>query len=157
VAALILEETSGQHVRPPDAGPYADRVFNWVSPPLPLLDTRRDELRAAEIPAANGISNARSIAKIFAATIGAIDGVQLLSAPAMNRARAQQWRGFDEVIGAENALGLGYLLPTESCPLGGSGSFGTAGFGGSRGWAHPELHSATRRTCATSNSTTLAK
>lgn len=139
VSALMLEETSGQPVRPPDAGPYADRVFNWVSPPLPLLDTRREDLWAAEIPAANGISNARSIAKIFAASIGAIDGVQLLSAPAMNRARAQQWRGFDEVMGVENALGLGYLLPTESCPLGRSGSFGTAGFGGSRGWAHPEL------------------
>ena len=139
VSTLMLEETSGQPATPPDSGPYADRVFNWVSPPLPLLDTRRDDLWAAEIPAANGISNARSIAKIFAASIGAIDGVQLLSGPAMNRARAQQWRGFDEVMGVENALGLGYLLPTELGPLGGSGSFGTAGFGGSRGWAHPEL------------------
>ena len=55
------------------------------------------------------------------------------------RARAEQWRGRDEVMGIENALGLGFLLPSEWCPLGGSGSYGTAGLGGSRGWAHPEL------------------
>jgi len=41
--------------------------------------------------------------------------------------------------GVENAVGLGFLLPTEWCPLGGPGSFGTAGFGGSRARANPEL------------------
>jgi hypothetical protein len=45
----------------------------------------------------------------------------------------------DVVMGVENAMGLGFLLPTEWCPLGGPGSFGTAGFGGSRAWANPEL------------------
>lgn len=57
----------------------------------------------------------------------------------MNQARREQWRGMDVVMGVENALGLGFLLPTEWCPLGGPGSFGTAGFGGSRAWANPEL------------------
>ena len=47
--------------------------------------------------------------------------------------------GHGLVMGVENALGLGFLLPTEWCPLGGPGSFGTAGFGGSRAWANPEL------------------
>jgi hypothetical protein len=56
----------------------------------------------------------------------------------MNRARFEQWRGLDVVMGVENALGRS-LLPTEWCPLGGSGSFGTARFGGSRAWANPEL------------------
>jgi formate hydrogenlyase transcriptional activator len=31
------------------------------------------------------------------------------------------------------------LLPSEWCPLGGPGSFGIAGFGGTRAWANPEL------------------
>ena len=57
----------------------------------------------------------------------------------MNRARSEEWPGLDAVMGVQNALGLGFLLPTEWCPLGGPGSFGTAGFGGSRAWAHPEL------------------
>jgi CubicO group peptidase (beta-lactamase class C family) len=57
----------------------------------------------------------------------------------MNRARREHWRGMDMVMGINNAVGLGFLLPTEWCPLGGSGSFGAAGFGGSHGWANPEL------------------
>ena len=42
-------------------------------------------------------------------------------------------------MGVENAVGLGFFLPSDWCPLGGAGSFGTAGFGGSRAWANPEL------------------
>ena len=57
----------------------------------------------------------------------------------MNRARFEQWHGMDVVMGVDNAVGLGFLLPTQWCPLGGPGSFGIAGFGGSRAWANPEL------------------
>ena len=39
--------------------------------------TSRD-VHAAEIPAANGITNARSLAKVYAATMAPVDGVQLL-------------------------------------------------------------------------------
>jgi hypothetical protein len=99
----------------------------------------RRDLRAAELPAANGIANARSLARMFASMIGEVDGVRCLSPMAMNRARREQWRGLDVVMGVENAVGLGFLLPTEWCLLGGSGSIGTAGFGGSRAWAKPEL------------------
>jgi len=76
---------------------------------------------------------------MFAAMIGPIDGVQFLSREAMDQARLERWRGLDLVMGVENAVGLGFLLPTEWRPLGGAGSFGTAGFGGSRAWANPEL------------------
>ena len=41
--------------------------------------------------------------------------------------------------GVGNAVGLGFLLPSEWCPLDGPGSFGMAGFGGSRAWANPGL------------------
>jgi CubicO group peptidase (beta-lactamase class C family) len=139
VAPVLFEPKPGKALKLPDSGPYANHTLSWISPPLGLSDVNREDVRAAELPAANGIGNARSLARIFAATIGTIDGVRLLSPLGMNRARAEQWRGLDEVMGIENALGLGLLLPTEWCPLGGQGSFGTAGLGGSRGWAHPEL------------------
>lgn len=71
--------------------------------------------------------------------IGTVDGVRCLSLDAMNRALIEQWRGLDAVFGEENAPGLGFLLPAGSRPLGGSGSLGTAGVGGSRAWANPEL------------------
>jgi CubicO group peptidase (beta-lactamase class C family) len=121
------------------SGPYAARTLNWVSPPLRPTDVNRPEVQAAELPAANGIANARSLAKMFAATIGPIDGVRLLSPEAMNRARLEQWRGLDVVMEEENAVGLGFLLPAAWCPRDGPGSFGTAGFSGSRAWVNPQL------------------
>jgi CubicO group peptidase (beta-lactamase class C family) len=139
VAQVLFEPKPGKALRLPDCGPFANQTLSWISPPLSLSDANRENIRAAELPAANGIGNARSLGRIFAATINTIDGIRLLSSLGMNRARAEQWRGQDEVMGIENALGLGLLLPTEWCPLGGHGSYGTAGLGGSRGWAHPEV------------------
>jgi len=139
VAPIHLPEVDLQHLRLPDSGPYAARALNWILPPLRPTDANRPEVQAAELPAINGIASARSLAKMFAAMIGPIDGVRLLSWEAMNQARLERWRGLDVVMGVENAVGLGFLLPTEWCPLGGAGSFGTAGFGGSRAWANPEL------------------
>jgi CubicO group peptidase (beta-lactamase class C family) len=139
VAPVFLPDISREQRRLTDSGPYAARVLNWISPVPTPMDMNRRDLRAAELPAANGIANARSLARMFASMIGAVDGVRCLSPAAMNRARREQWRGLDVVMGVENAVGLGFLLPTEWCPLGGPGSFGIAGFGGSRAWASPEL------------------
>jgi CubicO group peptidase (beta-lactamase class C family) len=139
VAPVLLPDVSQQQRRLADSGPYAARVLNWISPVPTPADMNRRDFRAAELPAANGIANARSLARMFASMIGPVDGVRCLSPTAMNPARREQWRGLDVVMGVENAVGLGFLLPTEWCPLGGSGSFGTAGFGGSRAWAKPEL------------------
>jgi CubicO group peptidase (beta-lactamase class C family) len=138
VAPALLPELGAQRSKLPDLGPYTARVLNWIAPPLTPMDVNRRDARAAELPAANGIANARSLARMFAATIGRVDGIRCLSSEAMNRARLEQWRGLDAVMGVENAVGLGFLLPTAWCPLGGPGSFGTAGFGGSRAWANPE-------------------
>ena len=71
--------------------------------------------------------------------IGPVDGVRCFSSEAMNRARMEQWRGLDVVMRVVHAVGLGFLLPSEWCPLDGPGSFGMAGFGGSRAWANPGL------------------
>src|SRR5262249_2651379 len=138
-ARPLLPKSGGQGGKLPDSGPYARRVLGWISPPLMPADVCRSDVMAAEIPAANGFANARSLARMFAAIIGTADGVRLLSQKAMEQASAQEWRGLDVVMGVENALGLGFLLSTGWCPLGGPGSFGTAGFGGSRAWANPDL------------------
>jgi CubicO group peptidase (beta-lactamase class C family) len=139
VAPVHLPEVNPEQLRLPDSGPYAARTLNWISPPLQITDINRRDVQAAELPAVNGIANARSLARMFAAIIGPIDGTRLLSLEALNRARQEQWHGLDLVMGVNNAVGLGFLLPTEWCPLGGTGSFGTAGFGGTRAWANPEL------------------
>jgi CubicO group peptidase (beta-lactamase class C family) len=96
--------------------------------------------QAGEVPSMNGIGTAHAVARVFAALIGEVDGHRLLSPEAMQRARAEHVRGPDlaSLAVAETALGLGFNLPTEQRPLGGPGSFGTMGLGGSRAWALPE-------------------
>ncbi len=98
-----------------------------------------DEVRAAQIPAANGVTNARSLAKMYAATIGEVDGVRLLSDEAVKRACEEQSNGRDECLIVDTRFGLGFFLPSTFSPLAGPASFGHAGAGGSLGMADPEL------------------
>jgi CubicO group peptidase (beta-lactamase class C family) len=137
-AALLPEVDRSQRVLA-DSGPFPARVLDWILAPLTPVAINRRDVRAAETPAANGIANARSLARMFASMLGPVDRVRSLSSEGMYRARREQWRGLDVVMGVDNAVGLGFLLPIQWCPLGGSGSFGIAGFGGSRAWANPEL------------------
>ena len=114
------------------------KAFN--NPPLSLGPNTR-EWRAAEIPAANGHTNAYSLARIYTALAngGAIDGVRLLSQPAIDRAREEQVNGPDQVLPMHTRLGLGFFLPTEQEPLGpNTRVFGHGGAGGSFGMADPE-------------------
>jgi CubicO group peptidase (beta-lactamase class C family) len=119
--------------------PYRAAV-GFTIPPLSPLAVNEPQIQAAQLPAANGIGSARGLARVFAAVIGEVDGVRLLSAAAMDNARREQVRGPDLAAAAmaESALGLGFNLPTPERPLGGPGSFGTVGLGGCRAWALPE-------------------
>jgi CubicO group peptidase (beta-lactamase class C family) len=105
----------------------------------------RPEGHAAEIPAANMIGDARSLARMYAATIGDVDGVRLLKRETMERARKPQTDGlkgpgeFSKLPNADpQRLALGYELNRGIEPMLGAGSFGHAGAGGRLGFAHPE-------------------
>src|SRR5205807_411801 len=65
--------------------------------------------RRAEIPAANGFGNARSVALVQSvlACGGTVRGTRLLSAEACARARQEQFSGVDRVLGARMRYGLG--------------------------------------------------
>ena len=97
-------------------------------------------MHAAEIPAAGGISDARSLARMYAACIGEVDGVRLLDAErgcATRRRNAPT--GPDIVIlNLDLQFGLGFFVPSTLLQLGGPQSFGHFGAGGSAGWADPE-------------------
>lgn len=123
----------------PGTLPYRAAV-GFTSPPLGPLAVNEPRFQAAQLPAVNGIGSARGLARVFAAVIGEVDGVRLLSAAATDNARRAQVRGPDLAAAAmtESALGLGFNLPAPERPLGGPGSFGTAGLGGCRAWALPE-------------------
>jgi CubicO group peptidase (beta-lactamase class C family) len=70
--------------------------------------------RRADIGAANGHGNARSIARAQAvvANGGTLDGVQLLSPATIDRIFEAQSDGVDLIIGEHQKFGIGFALPT---------------------------------------------
>jgi CubicO group peptidase (beta-lactamase class C family) len=96
-------------------------------------------VHATEMPGANGITNARSLARMYAATIGEVDGVRLLDRDTMNLARTQRAMGDDLTLLVPSRFGAGYWLHDSSTPMIQDGSFGHPGAGGSLGYANPEL------------------
>jgi len=96
------------------------------------------KVRAAEIPAANGVTNAQSLARFYASLIGEVDGVRILSKEQMAAARETQTSGPDRVLYAETTFGLGFMTTGPFSPYGGPQCFGHAGAGGSLGFADPQ-------------------
>ncbi len=102
------------------------------------------EVWAAEVPAANAITDARSLAKLYAACVGDVPGPdgtprRLLSDSTIAQAVEPQTSGVDQVLmGMDLQYGLGFNLPNEMLELGGHRSFGHYGAGGSVGFADPD-------------------
>jgi len=103
------------------------------------------EGRAAELPAGNAVTDAASLAKMYAALIGEGGGVRLLKPETVEGARALRTGEMAPAgdlgalqFGGPMRYGLGYELPREVNPMLGEGSFGHAGAGGRIGFAHPE-------------------
>jgi CubicO group peptidase (beta-lactamase class C family) len=96
-------------------------------------------VRAAEIPAANGVTDARSIARMYASMIGETDGIRLLGQDQLERATTQLTSGPNAVLmNLDIQFGLGFMVPSSLIVLGGPKSFGHFGAGGSMGWADPD-------------------
>jgi CubicO group peptidase (beta-lactamase class C family) len=101
----------------------------------------RPEVRAAELPAANGVTNARSLARMYAAVIGPVEGVAtapVLTPEQVAAATVTQTSGADQVLMFDTTFGLGFMTASPFSPYGGPKAFGHAGAGGSVGFADPE-------------------
>jgi len=102
-----------------------------------IFNTRA--MHAAEVPAAAGIADARSVARMYAACIGDVDGVRLLTDAQLRDATTQRTSGPNIVLmDLDLQFGLGFILPSSLIQLGGPRSFGHFGAGGSAGWADPD-------------------
>ncbi|MFT5577872.1 MAG: CubicO group peptidase (beta-lactamase class C family) [Paraglaciecola psychrophila] len=90
------------------------------SPALDALAPRTNGWRRAEIPAANGHGNARSIATIHSilACGGEVAGQRLLSEAGCRRVFDRQTQGIDAVLGTAVDFGMGFGLNSEQVPLG---------------------------------------
>lgn len=95
-------------------------------------------LWAAQIPAANGIATARSLARMYAACVGEVDGVRLLSDETVAAAIQPQTEGADAVLMFPIPFALGFMRHSDFSPFAGERSFGHYGAGGSVGFADPD-------------------
>ena len=95
-------------------------------------------LWAAQIPAANGITNSRSLARMYAACVGEVDGVRLLSDETVAAAIEPRTEGADSVLMFPIPFGLGFMRHSDFSPFAGERSFGHYGAGGSVGFADPD-------------------
>ena len=98
----------------------------------------RPELLMAEMPSSNGIGDARSFARLYAAVMGEVDGVRLLGDDQLARACEPQAKGPDKVIFRDSCYGLGFMLQPLVAPEAGANSFGHQGAGGAVAFADPD-------------------
>jgi CubicO group peptidase (beta-lactamase class C family) len=109
----VLPDMSGL-----DAQSIAVRTLR--NPPLDGSEPQQSAWRRAEIPAANGHGNARSVALVQSvlACGGELHGTRFLSEKGCQAVFAEQANGVDLVLGAPLRLGLGYGLSSEMMPVG---------------------------------------
>ena len=99
--------------------------------PNAAFGNRHDTL-AADIPA-GGKTSSRAIAKMYAALLGAVDGVRLLPPARLREATTLSAIGMDEVFGMPTRWALGYSIGAPGSES--DTAFGVGGVGGSFAYA----------------------
>ncbi len=130
--ATFTKLRHGDNVAAASAG-VAPRYADLVRRSLDVLDHEDDynsvAWRRAVLPAANGHTNARAMARFYAQLPG------LLSDQTLEKATTLQWGGDDLILPMQANIGLGFMLNCRSFPAGPNpGTFGHAGFGGAYGF-----------------------
>jgi CubicO group peptidase (beta-lactamase class C family) len=101
-----------------DTSTVSGRVM--MNPAAPAEASRERAWRAAEIPAANGHGNARSIARVgsIIACGGEVDGICLMRTSTIEKALEEQIYDNDLVMNIPVRYGLGFGLPSKEMPVG---------------------------------------
>ncbi|MBW8087184.1 beta-lactamase family protein [Streptomyces hygroscopicus subsp. hygroscopicus] len=85
-----------------------------------------------------GVASARGLARMYAVTIGPVDGAAPLLGPETLAMVGQtQSAGHDMVLGRRTAFTMGFHATSEYYPQLGQGSFGHSGAGGQQSFADP--------------------
>jgi CubicO group peptidase (beta-lactamase class C family) len=129
------------HVIPPavpslvaaDADPDSIAYRAMSNGSLDASFSQRHDWRRAEIPAAGGHGNARSVATVHTPTAcgGTANGTTILSPEGVERIFDEQVHGMDLVLGVEVRHGMGYGLPTAEMPFPHERTCFWGGWGGS--------------------------
>ncbi|MHA7898386.1 MAG: serine hydrolase domain-containing protein [Henriciella sp.] len=125
-------EPPPETIRPTDNGSVASRTF--ANPPVEARQAMDPNWRRAEIPAANGHGNARSIVRVQTAMAngGEAFGKRILSEAGSRRVFEQQSSGVDLVLGIPVTYGMGYGINNPAMPIGPNKNIAYwGGYGGS--------------------------
>ncbi|MEU9194993.1 serine hydrolase domain-containing protein [Streptomyces hundungensis] len=133
---LIPEGLRDQVAAWSDPNSLSNRAYMVTDPAG--IDFNSPEVQAAELPASNGIGTAHGLARMYAALIGEVDGIRLLTPETLALAAEEQAGGMDQVLVAPSRFSSGFQLPTTDNPMTGPHAFGHNGRGGSLGFADPE-------------------
>jgi len=95
----------------------------------------RDDILMADIPA-GGKMSARAMACMYAALLGEVDGVRLISPERLREVSAVAFSGDDQIFGSLTTWALGYTLSSPGAdPQEPPTAFGWGGAGGSNAYA----------------------
>ncbi|HKI73778.1 MAG TPA: serine hydrolase domain-containing protein, partial [Pseudomonadales bacterium] len=113
----LVPPEDGETIAVPSGDSIASRTFR--NPSVSALQSRTREWRVAEIPAANGHGNARSVARAHSplACGGAAFGVRLFGEDTAGTVMVERISGTDHVLGAPMRFGLGFGINSEQVPI----------------------------------------
>jgi CubicO group peptidase (beta-lactamase class C family) len=116
-----------------DADPTSVAMRTFTNPALGAEFSWRKDWRRAEIPAAGGHGNARSVALCHTPTAcgGTARGVTLLSDEGVARIFDVQYEGLDLILPLAVKLGVGFGLPGPMLPVPNPRTCFWGGWGGS--------------------------
>lgn len=95
------------------------------------------QVRRAVLPASGGVSDARSLARVYAALVCPVDGVRLADHPTMSRMTHHRSSGVDLCLVRPSAFGVGFARRSLSFPMPFGSSFGHTGVGGVMAFGDP--------------------
>ena len=106
-----------------------------LGPDLSAADANRSEVLGANI-LAGGTVTARAVARMYAALLGRVDGVRLISPERLREVSAVAMSGTDQIFGFPASWGLGYVIGQfMSNAHETQHVFGVGGVGGSHAYA----------------------
>ena len=109
------------------------QAITFNNPGIDVSETRKRAWRGAEIPAAGGTGNARSVAQVHAilANGGVAQGKRFMSEAGCRKALELQIEGTDLMLGRAARFGMGFGLSGGVLPLPNPNSIFWGGYGGS--------------------------